>query len=547
MALAHGQLDLRWDEVYSDVIRGREDLHDYQENAVRFLYEHPRSALFVDVGMGKSVICLTLLADLLKEGWTGRALVVAPLRVAKATWPTEIREWQQAAGITHTLIRAEDDDEEVKAAYKAAYDHEYARQRRVGESPSVAAGYARRAASPCRLAAKEKIRRDQALRDTELHIINIEALEWLVEFWEERGRTTGETWPYDVVILDESSKFKDHTTRRYRALNRAMSRVDRVHELTASPASEGYQHLFAQIFLLDRGRRFGRNPYQFSGRFFNKVAKGRKLILRRGADKKIGNLIADICLTLKADDYREQLKVQKSLPLKRRIALNPAMRKRYEEFEKTFLLELDEIVIEAANAASLFNKLLQMSAGAVYDNEGKVVPVHDEKIEALKELRAELGDTPILVPYWFKSSLQRLRKAFPDAVVMDKRGDAVKPWNEGKIKMLLIHPASAGHGLNMQKGPGHHIAWFDLCWSRELYEQCNGRLARQGQARVVRIHHLLCIGTADEFVYECLQDKARGQERLFKFIREARARYANDNGARSAEADRARRRDRIAA
>lgn len=532
MALQVGQLEERWwHDTYGGVIRGRDDLHDYQDDAVQFLYEHPRSALFVDVGMGKSVICLTLLADLLKEGWTGRALVVAPLRVAKATWPGEIAEWKQAAGIEYSLIRAEDDDQEVKDAWDAVYKPEYERQRRVGEFPAVAAGYARRAAAPARAAAKEAMRARQSNVDCPLHIINIERLEWLVEYWEARGRMTGETWPYDVVILDESSKFKDHTTKRYKALNRAMSRVERIHELTASPASEGYQHLFAQMFLMDRGRRFGRNPHEYLNRYFLKIAKARKWVLKKGADKRIGDAMADICLTLKADDYREQLGVEDWLPIKRRVRLDGDMQAKYDDFARSFILKLDDIRIEALNAAALFNKLLQTTAGAVYDNEGKVVPVHDEKIEALRELRDELGSRePLMVAYWFKSSLARLKKAFPDAVVMDRAGKCIDDWNAGKIKMLLIHPGSAGHGLNMQKGPGHNLAFFDLCWSRELYEQIIGRLSRQGQKQIVRVHHLICVGTADEIVYECLQDKGEGQARLFRFIQAARARYAaNDN------------------
>jgi SNF2 family DNA or RNA helicase len=522
-----------YEKTYGGVVRTRKDLHRYQRKAVRFLYETPFSALFIDLGMGKSVICLTLLADLIKEGWEGKALVIAPLRVAKATWPEEIKEWKQAAGIEYSLIRAEDDDDEIKRLYKLHYDQEYARQRAVGETPAVAAGYARREAAPYRQAAKELQRQRQAMSDAQLHIINIERLEWLVEFWERMGREYGLKWPYDTVIVDESSKFKDYTTKRYRALKKCLPRITRLHTLTASPAAESFQHIFAQIFLLDRGRRFGRYVTHFLQRYFSEIKQAKKWVIKKGSEQKIAAKMADICLVMKAADYREELGVEEWLPVKRAIRLNEDMMARYHDFEKTMILKLDDMRIEAVNGAALFNKLLQMTSGAVYTEEKTVVPVHDEKIEALRELIDELQGEPLMVSYWFKSSLARLRKAFPGAVVMDKAGRCIPDWNAGKIPLLLMQPGGAAHGLNMQKGPGHDVAWFDLCWSRELYEQLIGRLCRQGQRQVVRSHHLMCVGTADEIVYDCLQDKGAGQQRLFKYIRAARARYANDNERRT--------------
>lgn len=515
-----------YEKTYGGVVRTRKDLHKYQRKAVRFLYETPFSALFIDLGMGKSVICLTLLADLIKEGWEGKALVIAPLRVAKATWPEEIKEWKQAAGIEYSLIRAEDDDDEIKRLYKMHYDSEYARQRAVGETPAVAAGYARRAAAPYRQAAKELQRQKQAMSDAQLHIINIERLEWLVAFWERMGREYGLKWPYDTVIVDESSKFKDYTTKRYRALKKCLPRIERLHTLTASPAAESFQHLFAQVFLLDRGKRFGRYVTHYLQKYFTEIKAAKKWVIKKGSEQKIAAKMADISLVMKARDYREELGIEDWLPVKRPIRLNEDMMARYEDFEKTMILKLDDMRIEAVNGAALFNKLLQMTSGAVYTEEKTVVPVHDEKIEALRELIDELQGEPLMVSYWFKSSLARLRKAFPGARVMDKAGRCIPDWNAGKIPLLFIQPGGAAHGLNMQKGPGHDMAFFDLCWSRELYEQVVGRLSRQGQKEVVRVHHLTCVGTADEIVYQCLEDKGAGQERLFKYIREARRRYA---------------------
>lgn len=523
-------------ETYGRVVRGRDDLHPFQRSCVRHLKKNPYSALFIDVGLGKSVISLTLIANLLRDGWRGRALVVAPLRVARSTWPEEIKEWKQAAGITNTLIRAEDSDDDIKAIYREHYSRFYEAERRVGEKPGVAARNAARKAAPYRQAAKEAKRVRLTLEQTELHIINAEQLVWLVEFWEKRGKETGETWPYDVVIVDESSKFKDGSTARWKALNRARSRIKRLHLLTASPASESYEGLHAQLFLMDRGARLGRSMHSYHRRFFTELPN-RKWHLRKGNDKRIGALIADICKVVKLEDVREYVKVEDYLPITRRIVLPSDVQARYKAFERDFILELDDEIIEAMNSAALFNKLLQLSAGAVYDAEKRVVAVHDEKIEDLKELIEELGDTPLMVTYWFKSTLARLKKAFPHAVVMDREAKCKDAWNAGKIKLLLVHPASAGHGLNLQKGPGHDIAIFDPFFSRELYEQVIGRLARQGQRKLVRVWRLTCIDTYDEMVYECLEDKHRGQQRLFKFIREARARLAANDNRRTEKRD----------
>lgn len=525
-----------WQETYGRVIRGRPELHPYQAECVKHLKENPYSALFIDVGLGKSIISLTLIADMLNEGWTGRALVIAPLRVARSTWPEEIAEWKQAAGIDYTLIRAEDSDDDIRAIYKEHYDRVYAAERRVGETPAYAAKIAARKAAPYRQAAKEAKRQRLALKATTLHIINVEQLVWLVDFWEERGRKTGETWPYDTCFLDESSKFKDSSTKRWKALNKARSRMSRLHQLTASPASEHYEGLFAQLFLMDRGDRLGRSMHSYHRKYFKQLPS-RKWWLRKGNDKRIAEKIADICKVVKLDDVREWVKVEDWVPIKRRIVLPTDIQERYDRFEKDFILELPDEIIEAMNSAALFNKLLQLSAGAVYDAERRVVPVHDEKIEDLKELIEELGDTPIMVTYWFQSTLARLKKAFPQAVVMDREAKCKDAWNRGEIKILLIHPASAAHGLNLQKGPGHDVVIFDPFYSRELYEQTIGRLARQGQKKLVRVWQLTCVGTYDELVYECLEDKHRGQQRLFKYIRKARARLAANDNRRTVHGD----------
>jgi hypothetical protein len=512
--------------------RPRSAVHAFQRRAKWFLYDNPMSFLFIDLGMGKTIICLTLLRDMIDLGWRGRALVIAPLRVAKATWPDEISEWEHLDGLPYTLIRAEDDDEDIREQYEAVYKPRYAKERWYGEKPADAAKLANAKARPVRQAAKEAKRQAQALEDTPLHIINVERIEWLVDFWKQRWKTHREKWPYDTVFIDEATKFGIHNTHRFRALKKVLKRIKRLHMLTASPASEGYMKLFAMTYLADKGERLGSNITAYRERHFTENPYTRAWKLKPGHDEKIANAISDITMRLAANDYRHVLGDSSDwIPLKRKITLPDNLMEIYWRFEDSMFLHFDTHEIEALNGGALVNKLLQFAAGAVYDESKKVVAIHDEKIEALRELKEELGDQPLMVCYWFKSSLDRLKKAFPKAVVMDKAGKCIKPWNEGKIDMLLINPGSAAHGLNMQKGPGHDVAFFDLVWSRELYEQVIGRVARQGQQQLVRVHHLLVVGSADELVYDTLVDKGEGQERLFNFIRAMQERIKKRNAA----------------
>lgn len=512
------------------IIRDPLDMHDFQIEAKRFLRDNPMSFLFIDVGMGKTIISLSLIVDLINDGWKGKALVIAPLRVAKATWPDEIEEWSHLNGLPYTLIRAEDDDDDIREVWDAIYKPRYAKERWYGETPADAARFARKPAQPARQEAKEAKRQKLALEDTQLHIINVERVEWLVDFWQKRWKTHRQKWPYDTVFIDEATMFGIHNTNRFKALKKVLKRVKRLHELTASPASEGYMKLFAMTYLADQGERLGRNITAYRERHFNENQYTRKWTLKPGHDEKIAAKIADMTLRLDANDYKHVLGGKnKWIPLQRKVKLPSNLMEIYWRFEETMFLRYDTHEIEALNGGALVNKLLQFAAGAVYDESKKIVAIHEEKIEALRELKEELGNEPLMVCYWFKSSLARLKKAFPKAVVMDKAGKCIKPWNEGKIDMLLINPGSAAHGLNMQKGPGHDVAFFDLVWSRELYEQVIGRLARQGQKQLVRVHHLLVVGSADELVYDTLVDKGAGQERLFNFIRAMQRRIEKRN------------------
>jgi SNF2 family DNA or RNA helicase len=500
---------------YARVIRGREDLHDYQDDlAIPWLDENPMSALLADVGLGKAVMLATGIVD----RWSlddPPALVAAPVRVAKQTWPTEFQEWEHLAGFPLTLIRAEDDTPEIHAVYRRKYEQFYVMMKHMHSTPKEAARFSAIYAARFRDIAKQMWRAKLAKQQTPVHVIGIEQLEWLVRFW-------GSRWPYRTTIIDEASKLKNHRTTRWRALNSVRPYINRLHLATATPMPESEMDLFALIYLLDGGQRLGRNITKFRERFWNHNPYNFQYTLKDGADEEISGLIADICLPMRAEQY---LDLEKPHFLNRYIELPDDIIDMKNRFEESYILQLGEdVMIEAINGAAMSDKLRQFSAGAVYDDEKRIHPIHDEKLDDLAQLIDELQGEPLMVAYWYQSSLARLKKRFPQATVMDKAGNCVDAWNAGKIELLLIHPASAGHGLNMQKGPGHDLCFFDIPWSRELYEQIIGRLARQGQAKVVRVWHQVVRKTIDSLVLRALADKGAGQEALFQYIMAIRRR-----------------------
>jgi len=512
--------------------------HVYQREACGFLWHNPKSALFADVGLGKALMALTVLARTLMDLDSGQALVIAPIRVVKQTWPTEIHEWAHVNWLDdYAIVRAEDQDPDIKAVYDNYRMRFTEAASALGVPPGMRSKLAAQFAAPFRDRAKKDKRVALAQSLVPVHLIGTEQVEWLVEHH-------GKRWPYKTVVIDESSKFKDFETKRWKALNKVYTRIDRMHLLTASPAPESYMDLFAQVRLLDRGERLGKTITWYRDTYFTHDEYTRSYELRPGMDAVISEKIADICLVMKAEDY---LPLDKPNMITRAITLADDTIRLYDEFVETFVLSLPEAEIEALNGGALINKLLQFTGGAVYDENNEIHEIHDDKIEDLRQLIDELDGEPLMVAYWYQSSLKRLRKAFPKAVVMDKAGKAVDEWNAGKIPLLLIHPASAGHGLNMQKGPGHDLAFFDLCWSRELYEQIIGRLARQGQKKVVRVWHQVVRRaddgvkrsryaadermTADEIVMRALADKGAGQDALFRFIKDIRKRVASRAGS----------------
>lgn len=474
------------DRIYEHCIRGRADLHDYQDEALAWLRKRPFAALFIDVGMGKTVIIETLLDEYFTNGFRGKVLIVAPIRVATRVWMKEHQLWHHVAYFRPTLLRIDDNDPRLAGVN--------------GMSKKL----------------RKLLLRKQVLdSNASIHVINSEAVPWLVDQWYERGK-----WPYQIVIYDEASRLRDHKAEGVKALRRVMSKIKRLHLLTATPASQTYMHFFSQIYLLDGGKRLGTNITPFRKKYFDESRFTHEYTLKEGADVQIEKKIADICLVMRR---KREFKV-----VTRNIELPKDTMKRYRDFEQDSIMEIGDTVIDAANGAVLSNKLLQFASGAVYDADKQVHFIHDEKIEELRQLDSET-DTPIMAAYWYKSSLSRLRKAFPDAEVMDREGKLEEKWNRRQIKLMFVHPRGAAHGLNLQYG-GHHVVLFDIFWPLELFLQLIGRLDRQGQSSTVVVHMLSAVGTMDETVADKLAHLEAAESAMFQRLRNLQRKVKNNVG-----------------
>jgi hypothetical protein len=372
------------------------------------------------------------------------------------------------------------------------------------------------AANKAKTAHIEQQKQNLARTPQMIHIINREAVEWLVDFW-------GKDWPYDCVIIDESTSFSDHRTKRWKALVKVRGKIKRLHLLSGIPAPEGIQDYFAQIYLLDRGERFGRSITRFRDNYLIHRPYQHKWVPRPGADKQVADKIADLCLVMREEDY---LPRDKALIIERPIILEPGELKLYKQLERESILSLPEVEIEAKNGAALAQKLLQMASGAIYDDDRHWHPLHDHKLEEVKQLQEEAQGSPLLIAYWHRASLERLMKTFPKAVKMDREGNCVVAWNAGKIDMLLVHPRSAGHGLNMQLGPGHILVFFDNPLPYEDYAQTIKRIDRPGQAKTVRVYHLVAQKTVDAKVVPVLRDKGNAQDIVKRHIRDIRKQWS---------------------
>lgn len=437
--------------------------HNYQQFASDFILEHPISCLMLDMGLGKTVITLTALWQLALDSFdVSRILVIAPKRVAEDTWPKELSKWEHLSGLDVTLVMG------------------------------------------------TQTEREAALRQqTFLYIINRENVSWLV---------ANHPWNFDMVVIDELSSFKSNQAQRFKAMKKVRPLVSRIVGLTGTPAPNSLLDLWPEMYLMDMGQRLGRFIGGFRDRFFTPDKRNREIIYsykpREGAEEAIYGLISDICISMKAVDY---LDMPELIMNRVEVSMDSRERKIYDDFQRDMVVSLQGEELDAVNAAALSGKLTQMANGAVYGENRKVLHIHDRKLDALEDLMEAANGKPLLVAYWYEHDLQRIKARFKNARCIDTTQD-IDDWNAGKIPLALIHPASAGHGLNLQEG-GCTIVWFGLTWSLELYQQLNARLWRQGQKHTVVIHHIVTKGTHDEDVLRALDNKDTRQSALIDAVR----------------------------
>lgn len=524
-------------QLFADVELEREQMHKYQsEKALQFLLKNPFSALFIDMGLGKTVISASCMVDLIAEGHRGKILVIGPLRVITDTWPTEFRRWRHLAAFPPLVLREDDDDPRIKAAAKIdrqkAAERGWDRETLVMEGRSEA-DIRKLLGSSEETKVREQIRGELAKHRRTVHLINREQLEWLVNFY-------GPRWPYRTVIIDESDSFKDYSSNRWKALQKVRQTpglITRLHLMTATPDSEGIEEYFAQIYLLDLGQRLGKNITAFRRNYLYQCPYKRKWLPRPGAEEEVLKKIEDICLVMKAKDY---LDLEEPRIAPRYLTLPAHAQALYEQMRDDCVVSLEGRQIESETAAALTGKLQQIASGLLYETymEGdwetedmkkvkKVHRIHDLKIDYVREMKERIGKSPLIVVYHFKSTLDRLREAFPKGVGLNDKGYTQKKWDNGEIPFLFLHPASGGHGLNLQRSC-HHMVIVDVPWPLRLYLQVIGRIARQGQKLLPIIDVLVAKGTVDEDAWGALKNKEDGQERrrviLQRFIREFRKR-----------------------
>lgn len=444
--------------------------HDYQKYAVRYIIEHPITALFLDCGLGKTSVTLTAINDLLFDYFEIRkVLVIAPIRVAQHSWPDEIRKWEHLQDLIFSV--AVGTAEERKAALQ---------------------------------------------KQADIYIINRENVQWLIE-------ESGSKLDFDMLIIDELSSFKNHQTKRFKALMKARPKVKRIVGLTGTPSSNGLMDLYAEFRLLDMGKRLGRFIGQYRLQYFSPDKRNGMVVYSYkplpGAEDAIYEKISDITISMRATDH---LDMPELVNCEYVVQLSDSEKEKYTELKKELVLELPDGEITAANSASLSNKLSQMANGAIYDDNGETISIHDRKLDALEDMIEAANGKPVLVAYWFKHDLeriqQRLKKLHIPHSTMDKP-ESIRRWNKGEIPVALIHPASAGHGLNLQSG-GNCLVWFGLTWSLELYQQTVARLWRQGQqSATVVIQHIITKDTVDERMMKALQEKDETQSALLDAVK----------------------------
>lgn len=438
--------------------------HEYQTYATNFILEHPVAAVLLEMGLGKSVITLTAINELMLNRFeVQKVLVIAPLRVARDTWPAEIEKWEHLEGLTYSVA--------------------------IGTEAE-------------RLAALK--------RPAHLYLINRENVDWLIT-------KSGVPFDFDMVVIDELSSFKSHTAKRFKSILKVRPMVKRMVGLTGTPSSNGLMDLWAEFRVLDMGQRLGRYITHYRNNFFVPDKRNQQMIFsykpRPGAEDAIYRLISDITISMKSADF---LKMPECIINEVLVSLSEKEWSVYQALKEDMVVDLKDEEIDAVNAAALSGKLLQMANGAVYNEEKEVIHIHDRKLDVLEDLIEGANGKPVLVAYWYNHDLQRIKQRF--SVREIKTSQDIKDWNNGDIPVAVIHPASAGHGLNIQFG-GSTIIWFGLTWSLELYQQTNARLWRQGQQSAVVIHHIITKDTIDEDVMKALRKKEKIQSALIDSVK----------------------------
>ena len=443
--------------------------HKYQEYCTDYILNHPVAAIFLDCGLGKTAITLTAIEKLMFDDFEiSKVLIVAPLRVAKVTWSDEIQKWDHLSLLTYS-VAVGNEQERLQALKKSAG----------------------------------------------IYIINRENLQWLVE-------KSGLPFDYDMVVLDELSSFKSWQSKRFKAFMKVRPKVKRVVGLTGTPSSNGLMDLFAEFKCLDMGERLGRFITQYRNTFFEPDRMYGQVVytyrLKDFAEQKIYRRISDITISMKAMDHLQMPELIENRYL---VYMDESESKKYDVMKRQLVLPYEGEEITAANAAALSNKLCQMANGAVYTDDRKPVKIHDRKLDALEDI-IEASQSPILLCYWYRHDLERIIKKLDELhVTFDhiSSDESIRRWNEGKLQVGLIHPASAGHGLNLQAG-GNHIVWFGLTWSLELLEQTNARLWRQGQqADTVVVQYIVTDGTIDERMLDAVLRKQKDQNALIDAVK----------------------------
>ena len=437
------------------------DLHKYQVDLISFIKKHHKCGAFLDMGMGKTAVALTAALDLLDDLFVQRVLIIAPLRVANTVWKQEAKNWEHLKHLDIVICTGSLTERKAALMQKA-----------------------------------------------DVTVINRENIAWLIENYK---------WDWNMVIIDESSSFKSHKAKRFKALKKIIKYIDAMLLLTGTPSPNGQLDLWSQLYLIDQGERLGRTITNYRNRYFKASGfKGYGYEILENSAEKINEKIKDVCIALDSDDY---LDLPDRIDVVEKIQMDATATKLYKELEKEFIIQLKGGKdITAVSGGALANKLLQVANGAIYDEEQDWHLIHDAKLAALQDIIEDHPNENFMVAYNYKSDLTRLKKTFSKAVVLSKSGVELDAWNKDKIKMLLVHPASAGHGLNAQFG-GDAIIWFGLNWSLENYQQLNKRMHRQGRGKPVRIIHLVTQGTVDMKVMKALASKAKTQAELLEYIR----------------------------